>query len=382
MSFSVVNFRNAKLFDPVNRPLQRNGRASGGGPAPSAPVIVTPGSIDEQPLVGQPILLTEPDVTGADSVAYQWYSDPGTWAAPISGWTDATETPTATEYAFNGPVGRRATYSNAAGDTVEDLEAPDVVGAVYSDDWSGYTVGDDLTDLEVLYDRLTGSGLAVLVETSAVAPAGKALTLTATAANLRGLWSTAAQVFGTAQAANTDRVQALFVFTHVGDTATSRYHLRFIGPDLTSLNPGLLVFSGVARLQIDTENTNTAVGTDMGTLVAGTTYCLRIEITGNQIRGKLWEYGDPEPTSFISRTNSTTFNPPAPYFGVRHTASGPEDLYTVLWWSGSYNTDAPFWPGFVEPPPSFSDLMTFAAASSVTEVSFADGAMVIALEDV
>lgn len=100
------------------------------------PIIVSPGSIDAQPLVGQVVLVTEPEVTGATSTAYQWYDgDPVGSGTPISGWTGATPTPTDTQYALSAPIWRRATYTNDAGSVIEDMQAPAVVGFVWSDDF-------------------------------------------------------------------------------------------------------------------------------------------------------------------------------------------------------------------------------------------------------
>jgi len=342
--------------------------------AAAAPSVDVPGEISSQPLVGQVIDLIEPQVTGADSVDYQWYHGAPT-TTPIIGANSADYTPVDADYGLVPHL--RITYTNAAGDTVVDIAAPDVVGRVFNEDWSAYTAGDTRTQLDTLYDFTTGSGLGCVILADAAAPSGKVNGVQAAASNARGGWLAEATAFATAKAASTTKTQALWVFRHRGVTSTARYSMRFQGQ--SRLN----VYSQNARLQIDTQDSNTTAGTFLQALVAGGVYCVRLEQEGAAARIKLWEYGDPEPETWSATgTCSVATDPTGTEFAVRYTASPTEQVYDIWWHSAGYNADAQFWDSYVPPPPSTSDLLTFSAASSVTSVSFADSAMVINLEDV
>lgn len=363
--------RLALSFDRINRLA---------GSVSVTPAVDVPGTINAQPLIGTIVELTEPEVTGVTSIVYQWYRGAPTTTA-ISGATSADYTPVDAD--FNLTLYRRATYTNATGDTIEDLEAPAVVGRVYSEDWAGYTVGNTLTEIEVLYDRNSGSGFSASITSDTEGPAGKAAMMNVSVSNQRGMWRADAQSFGNTNSANVTKTQALFFFQHLDVAASGRYPLRFVGTDAFTWNPGVFVYNNNCRLQIDSDGINVNVGTSLGTLVSGTYYWLRLEQEGTTIRGSLWESGDPEPSSWqAERTNAASFTSTAPLMGVRHSSSNPEDLVEILYWSCGYNAQATYWPGFSPPPPSTSDPMTFAAASSVTSATFADSAMVINLEDV
>ncbi len=348
-----------------------------GWAGPVAPVITSPGSIDAQPLVGQVVSIVEPSVTDASSVAYQWYSGPPP-TTPIGGWASAIPTPTDTQYAFD--LWRRATYTNATGDTVEDLQAPGVVGKTYSDTFSGKSPGDVWTQFDTLYDR-TATQIDPLAITDAAAPSGKSVTIKPATSAVRAIWLGAAATFGAAQAAKTTRTQGVFVWRHTG-TNGGRYLLRYVSSTLAWITPGVTVYQGKVRLQINTEAEDQDIGTLLGTMAVGDVGCLRLEQEGVTIKAKFWIYGDPEPTSWTSRTCTLSYTPPAPAFGTRYASSFPAPQYDLWYWSGGYNADAPFWNGYVPPPPDFSDAMVYAAPSSGTTASYFSGEIIFTMEDI
>lgn len=350
-------------------------------PAPTIPVIVSPGSIEAQPLVGQAMLVAEPEVTGATSTAYQWYDgDPAGSGTPISGWTSAAPTPTATQYALAAPIWRRATYTNDAGSVVEDLQAPAVVGHQFREDWSGFAVGNTWTQIDTTYNR-TASGVDTTVVADAAAPAGRAVQVIATTTNPRPIWNAAEAAFGASVSATTNRIQGLFLFKHTG-TNSGRYWLRFINSALTDVAfPGVTVFNGNCRLQINTDTSSDNVGELLGTLTPGSYYWLRLEQAGVNIRGKLWAFGSPEPAAFVGRVCSAAFSPPAPCFGPRYASSVPAAQFDLLYRSAGYNADAPFWFGFLPPPPAAPD-MEYAASASGTTASYFGGEITYTMENI
>lgn len=352
-----------------------------GRAAAVAPILDSAGSIDQQPLVAEVPVVTAPVFSGATTITLQWWNgNPDAGGVAIVGATSLAWVPTASE--FGATLYLRYTATNAAGSTLSTIVAPSVVGRVYFENWSGYAVGNTWTQLDTLYSR-TSTGVNPSVISDALAPAGKAVAMEAAASATRLIWRDADATFGLAEAADTTRTQALFLFKHQGDSA-GRYMVGFVNTTLvgTASMSRVAVRGGVARLQIDTEDVNLAEGTTLATLTVGTRYWVRMEISETTVGAKLWEYGTAEPASFTTRTNSVSLDPPAPGFGTRHADVPPAMQFDLLWWSGGYNADAPYWAGFSPPVGASSDPQTFSAAGTVTSVSFANSAMVIALEDV
>ena len=371
MSF-LPNRANAKIFRSFGAVI----RKAGGG-VPVAPAVVIAPSIIAQPLVGQAVEMDEGLVTGATSTTYQWYSGAPT-ATPISGATSVGLTPADTEYGVT--LYRRTTYTNAAGSTVVDVAAPAVTGKTYSDDWAGYTVGNTWTQLDTLYNR-NSTQIDLDVISDASGPAGKSISVDAATSNFRAVWLAGASTFGIAQAASTSRTQGLYLFKHIG-TNSGRYLIRFINDALTGAGPGLLVFNGTAWLQINTDSENAAVGTNMGALTVNSYYWVRIEQAADTIKAKLWDFGDAEPASFTSRACSVSIDPPAPAFGCRFASAFPAAQFDLLYWSGGYNADAPYWAGFVPPIAVSTDPMTYAASSSGTSITQNNSTLVYTVGDI
>ena len=360
--------------------LSRLGAMAGGGGG--SPSITSPGSIDAQPLVGQVVSIVEPLVTGASSVAYQWYDGlPPTTA--ISGWTSAAPTPTDTQYAYTSRLWRRATYTNGAGDTVEELEAPDRVGRVYSDDFAGYSISDTWTQLDTLYDR-SGS-VNTTVVSKAEGPAGKALTVQATTSSNRVIVLTAAATFGAANVANTGRVQGLWALEHTR-ASEGRYYMRFPNTGLTTTaGGGVTVYctstQSFMRLQVDTDSAPDNLGTLLAMLTVGAKYFLRCEHEGATVRAKVWALGDTEP-DWVERVCSTSFTPYTPFFGTRYALSVPANQFDLLYWSAGFNADAPFWSGYVPPPAVFADPIAYEGATSATTATYFDSEIIFTAEDI
>jgi hypothetical protein len=357
--------------------------AAGGGPAPAAPVIVTAGSIDEQPLVGQSVLGTEPTVTGADSVAYQWYRGAPTTTA-IGGATSATYTAVAGDYGL--VLYRRATYTNGAGPTVEDLAAPDIVGAQFVEDFGGFTVGDDTTDiLAAGWFRWAGGTQlwAGAIATLAGGPSGKAMQFSAgTADNLGG----ARTDWDTFFATNSWTTKYQFLALIKADGAGARLGLRgktisaVTGVLDADLAAGVNLRLGVPALCLPGEsvNSNPAAGL-LSALTGDADYFIRFEAEGAVAKVKIWLASAPEPETWtLTRPHGSTLTGRGPSLVARTTG----DSQSVMFLSCAGNAAAPFWSGYVPPVEVVTDPTDFAAASSVSSVSFADGAMLINLEDV
>jgi hypothetical protein len=363
-------------------------RASGGGPAPAAPVIVTPGSIDEQPLVGQALLLTEPDVTGATSTAYQWYEgDPDT-ADPISGATSASFTPTATEYALTVPIWRRATYTNATGPTVEDLEAPAIVGVKFQEDFAAFTDGDDTTDIVAAGWTRWSSHASVqywagVIGAEAGGPSGKAIRYsTTTGGTTMGAARTDWYDFFNTNGWQT-RYQYLALFKADGEGARLAIRSK-TGTAVQSvvqadIGAGLNVRLNVPALCLPGEDINVSPAPGiMAALTANELYFVRGESEGAVEKIKIWLATDPEPSTWtLTRTHSGAITGRGP--GLHARTSG--DAQSVLFLSCAGNADAPFWPGYVSPPAGGADPMEYTAPAPATSFEQNDGLIVWTWED-
>lgn len=348
-------------------------------PNPEAPIILTSGYMNGPPLVQQQIEIAEPEVAGVPvpELAYQWYrGTPRDGGVPIGGATSSGYTPSVADYGAD--LWLRVMASNAGGSAQVDVPAGRV-GAVFADDWSGFAVGDTLSQLLASYGRNNFVGAGVVAD--AAAPAGQALRIRADNNQTCFVYGSAASAFGAAQAADTTRTQALYLFRHIGANS-GRYHLRFASAALSNFAPGVMVHTDNLRLQIDTDSINDTGGTTLATLTAGTLYWLRLEQEGVNIRAKLWADGAGEPAEFLSRVCTTAVTPPAPAFGTRYAAAVPADQYDLLYWSAGYNADAP-WPAGHEPPALVASApMAFAAAAAQSSFAQGDGMITWNFEDI
>lgn len=359
----------------------------GGGGAPVAPIIVTPGYIDGQPLVGQSIIVNEPTVTGADSVAYQWYDgDPDVAGVAISGWASASHPPTATQYALTAPVWRKATYTNAVGSTVEKLLAPAIVKAVFTEDFSSFADGTtNATLLASGWSRCCSSttqAWAGTIATDASAPGGKAMSYTSNSYVEAGGFRTDIDTFFGANGFQTKMsVRALIRATYArlgirGKTVAAN----------TSINTATGIAGG-ANLRfyvpcaavIGDLLINNPAGGVMATMVSNDLYHLAMEYEGTVVRTKMWKVTDPEPIYWdVQKDGTPTVQATrGPVFWNRTT----EGAGKVLWFSCAGNGDAPFWPGYVPVEALSSDPISYAAATAQTSFSQNDGAVVYNFED-
>lgn len=338
----------------------------GAGPAPVAPVIVTPGSIDEQPLVGTQIALTEPNVTGADSSAYLWYNgDPDGGGTLISGVTSAVPTPA--DAIYGNDLWRRATYTNAVGSTVEKLHAPAIVGVIFTEDFSGFTVGNSTAEVLAAgwtrWSSATTQAWTADIISLVGGPSGKAMAAGCTTASLRaGTRNDWDAFFG----ANgwSSHYEYLALFVAPGDLANHGFRGRktsavisvadadlSAGTNLRYTIPGLCVTGESASV-------NPAAGV-LPALTAGEKYFIRGQFAGVTSKVKIWLASAPEPVGWdLARDHSVTLVGRGISLYAR---TGPTDNLKVLWLACSGNTNAPFWPGFVPPVLVVTDPMTYAA---------------------
>ncbi len=353
--------------------------------APGVPVIVLPGSIDAQPLVGQPILVTDPTVSGATSTAYQWYDgDPAGSGTPISGWTSAAPTPTATQYALAAPIWRRATYTNASGSVTEALEAPGVVGFVWQDDFASLAVGDNTTAiLAAGYTRWSSNATTLYwagsVVANADAPAGRGISFnTANAANHAAspnapVTFLAANGFG--------YYEELIMFVHDGTGGRFAFRGRgSVGVDYPPMTAGLSIRLNAAQHQLPGEDPNNTAGTGMGTLTANAVYFVRHRIQGNESRLKIWLASAAEPDWSLAnvRTHTSALAAYGPGMGARVTGYSK----TCLYMSCGANTPAPFWSGYAPPAEVITDPMAYSASASATSASMFNNSITFNLEDI
>lgn len=342
------------------------------------PSLVSAGSIDQQPLVGDVPIATPPVFSGATSTALQWWNgNPDAGGVAIAGATSLSWVPTDAE--FGGTLYLRHTATGPNGSSTSTAVAPDVVGRVYTESWAGYSIGDTFAQLDAAYDR-TNASFATTVGADATAPSGKSVTVAIqTSSNLR-LWPASFRAFGDANQSNITVNEDRILFLHTGENL-ARYHFKPITAATSSL-PGLIVYNGSARMQIGGEDENSNVGTLMATLTPGTLYWWRGRRQGTSMRGKLWVYGDPEPPTWTERITGSPMLVSTNTIAQRYALTHPANAYSVLWWSMAFNAPAPAWPGFVEPAPSSTDLMTFAAPSESSLISGMGSLLTFSVEDV
>lgn len=353
--------------------------------APGVPVIVLPGSIDAQPLVGQPILVTDPTVSGATSTAYQWYDgNPAGSGTPISGWTGATPTPTATQYALTAPIWRRATYANDAGSVVEDLPAPAIVGVVFVEDFSSWAVGNTQDNLIAGgWARSSSSGaqywVADIVSLDG-GPSGKALDFGTDNASTNMAYRSDIDAFFGANGHQTKMQVLALVET---DNATSRYAIR--GKTTTAVNSltdanltaGINIRNNVPALQLPGESANLNT-TNLPTLASNTQYFVRIEYEGAVARLKIWPATEPEPAAWTTtRTHGSPIASRGPAFMARTTGG----RLSVLYFSCAGNREAPFWSGHTPPIIVPVDPMEYSASGPASEFGQNDDMIIWNFED-
>lgn len=357
------------------------GQRSGGG---SAPVVATSASILSQPLVGTVVELSEATVTGATSTSYQWYEgDPEDSGTTITGATSAGFTPTSAEY--GSVLYRRATYTNAAGSTVEDIAAPAMTGAVFSEDFSGFTSGDTITEiLAAGWTRASETANQNLwtasIVTDSGGPSGKAISFgTVSTVSVIGFRNDTDSFFG----ANSwqDYYEELFLVKH--ETNSHRIALRGKRTSANTniayanLGPGLNIRLNAPYLALPGEDFNAQPGTALTSWTAQY-YWVRQRFQGNTLRVKVWVKDTPEPTDWTAdRVHTETLTARGPALGAY--ISGVNRV--VNYFSCGGNAPAPFWPGFIPPVAAFSDSYDFAAASSGATTSRYDGAIVLTMED-
>lgn len=364
--------------------------ATGGGvvtAVPTTPVIVSPGNIDAQPLVGQAMLVAEPEVTGATSTAYQWYDgDPANGGVALSGLTSATFTPTATQYALSAPVWRRATYTNDSGSVIEDLQAPAVVGFVWSDDFSALAVGADTAAIVAAgytqWSNAAGQAWTGAVVAAADGPAGKGVSFTTSSTAIYGASPNAPAAFLPAN--GFDYYEELIMFVH--DGTGGRFAFRGknqasnINVPLTNLAPGLSIRLNAAHHQLPGDDPTNTAGTGMGSLTANSVYFVRHRIQGNESRLKIWLASEAEPN--WSLANVRTYGSPLGTYGPGMLARITGHSKTCLYMACGANTPAPYWPGYVPPAEVITDPMAYSASASATSASMFNSTITFNLEDI
>ncbi len=323
-------------------------------------------------MVGQAILLTEPNVTGTTSTAYQWYEgDPDT-ADPITGATSASFTPTATEYALTDPIWRRATYTNATGSTVEDLAAADIVKVEFQEDFSTFMVGDDTTDiLSNGWSRFSGGtshqwqGEIISI---AGGPSGKALQWSATSSVSSGGFRTDVDAFFGANGFQTKMsVRALVQATNSGRNAVrGKTSSADKSVPLGEIAGGINFRFAVMCATVTGEDINeNPAGGGMGSTVLNDLLFIRIEYEGTVVRTKVWAVDDPEPAFWDIQKDGT----PAAQLsrGPAFIARTIGGTLKVLWFSCAGNGDAPYWTDFILPVDLPADPMEYAASAPTTQ---------------
>lgn len=350
---------------------------SGGGAAPSAPVVVIAPSIIAQPLVGVPVEMDEGMVTGATSTTYQWYrgAPPTT---PISGATSAGPTPADTEYNFL--LYRRTTYTNAAGSTVVDTAAPGVTGKVFFENFSGMTNGDvTATILAYGWTRST-TGIDVQAVTDADAPSGKGMDWWGTANSFRNIYRNDWDSFSNANSA--DPYEELFFYKH--QTAVPRMSLRpHNGAGTTGANagPGFSIRLNNVYAQLPGDDPDATVGTLVRALTVGLKYWFRKRSIGSTCYYKVWLSTVPEPEFWdVTRVHGSALANRGPSLGYRQGAG--TDKQRVLYMSSAHNAAAPYPVGFELPLPTSADAMTYAASSAATSFAQNDSAIVYTVGDI
>ncbi len=334
--------------------------AGGGGGSPS---ITSPGSIDAQPLVGQVVSIVEPSVTGASSTAYQWYRGAPT-TTPIGGATSASYTAVSADYGLT--LYRRATYTSAGGDTVDDLQAPNVVGQQFFEDFSGMTNGDNSATILAYGWTRNSTSFDFEAITDADAPSGLGLNWWGTAVQTRSLYRNDWDTFSNANSA--DDYEELILYKHL--TNASRVMLRpHNGAGLvgTALGAGFAIRLGVLFFQLPGEDPNdpAATGsTNLGALTIGQMYWFRKRSSGATAEYKFWNSTVSEPDAWNSRTHGSALANRGPTIGYR--AGGASDKQRILYMSSGHRTSAPFPVDFELPLPSSADVMIYAASASAS----------------
>jgi hypothetical protein len=359
------------------------GDTYGGAAAPVAPVVVTPPSILSQPMIGQVVAMDEGEITGATSVAYQWYEgDPGSGGTTVSGAASITMTPAAAEY--GSVLWRRATYSNAAGDTVVDTEAPDVVGVQFINDWSALTITDTIAQIDAAgYSRWSDGGsqqVGGTVVADAVNPEGKAVQVTTATNAVQAIYKDDEDsFFGTN--GWTTFYEDLYLLKH--DGVGGRFFMRgkmvsaVTSVSLANTAAGCSIRLHVANHQLPGEDPQNTTGAIL-TMTENSYYFIRHRMEGAVSKIKIWLYDDPEPEAWSStRTHGSTLTGRGPSIGSRATTFAK----TFAWWSCGGNAPAPYWPGFVPPVEEFADSLDYAAAGSSSTVTEFGGDTVLTLED-
>jgi hypothetical protein len=347
------------------------------------PSVLTVGSVNAQPIVGQPLFVTEPTFSDADSVTLQvWNGDPDSGGTAISGATSLAWTPTDTEYAATLYI--RWTATNDNGYVTFTAASSVVVGKVFSDDFSVQTAGDNTATFLADGWTRSGTGIEALIATEAQAPtSGKALTWWGTPNSLRHFYRNDWDIFSNAH--GTDDYEELFLYKH--QTAAGRFVLRphnGAAAVHTTVGPGFAIRLGVLYAQLPGEDPNdpaAAGSTNLGPLTVGTSYWLRKRSVGAVAYYKKWELGDPEPASWGAiRTHSAAMTNRGP--SISYRAGTASDIQRLLFVSSGHRAPAPYPVGYEAPIGESSDPMTYAASASATSFAQNDGAITYTFGDV
>ncbi len=355
----------------------RLGRMQGGGGSPS---ITSPGSIDEQPLVGVQIALTEPNVTGADSVAYLWYNgDPDASGVVISGLTSAVPTPT--DAIYGNDLWRLATYTNAVDSTVEKLHAPAIVGVIFTEDFSGFTIGNVIADIIaagwIKWSDTTILNMAGTIISAGGGPSGKAIAYLSSS-YFGGLCRADWDTFFAAKGWST-KYQYLIMFKDDAVASRNAFRSRTTGTATNNnFGAGYNIRLGVPALCLPLESVNTSpVAGVLPALTTDAVYFVRGESNGVTAKVRTWLVSDPEPETWdLTRDYGSTIAGRGPSL----ISKGTDDM-TVLYMSCAGNTDAPFWPGFDPPVPPPTDPMEYSAPVAASSFSQNGGLIVWNWED-
>jgi hypothetical protein len=177
-------------------------------------------------------------------------------------------------------------------------------GVTFTEDWSGFTAGDDNTDIDAGGYLLSASPPTCTIVSDASAPDGKALHMTAIAASVRHI---ARDDIATALAAGGWTYVEVLVMFRTSAASGARGAVGFA--DSSSVASGLIIqrAGGGINLGLSTNlDPNSAVEQSLGTGIADDLiYWARLQFEGTNLRGRVWLNGAGEPGTYGSDVTSS-----------------------------------------------------------------------------